>query len=114
MPDAAGNFKGSGWSRAGEAAWERAFGNAASQQPEMLTTSDVRRRYDEVLVRNGLPPLGVPREPTPEVVEYDGDWHPDYTSLEPDEWLADRSEAEEDWGELADEQAARDGYNPAW
>lgn len=60
MPDAAGNLKGSGWSRARADAWERVFGNAASQQPKMLTTRNVRAKYDALLVRNGLVPMGVP------------------------------------------------------
>lgn len=90
MPDANGNFKGTGWTRAFGDAWDRAFGGAAPQRPalEHHPLSDLR------ICCGGLGPCTtcpcVPHEPTPEV---DEPW---------------------DDGERADDQGARDGYNPAW
>lgn len=119
MPDANGRIRGTGWSRASEAAFDR-LANAASPRPavgdyvriEGYRAAGLVRRVDDTYVyvtpENGLldrPPLRwarahllwpVPHEPPDEV----------------DSWLADREAAEDDGWE-ADAQAARDGYNPA-
>lgn len=92
MPDADGNTKGHGWSRAYEDAYARIFGNAASQQLIDPDDFDILpcSSDNEMCRLKGC----VPHEPSDEV-------------------LAERTAAIDDGWE-ADNQAARDGYNPAW
>ena len=69
MPDAAGNFKGQGWSRKRSDAWERIFGNAAPQQPRRKPVPDLMAALEASLSAVGC---GVPTEPARE-----DDWTPE-------------------------------------
>lgn len=82
MPDEHGTFKGTGWSRASEAAYERVFGNAATQRcPNAGRACFCTGRCLEA--------RPVPTQPSPEVehladrtaAEADG-WEPDYEDLD--------------------------------
>lgn len=94
MPDAAGRIPPVGWSRAGEAAWERVFSPEAAGRRAVAKHSDALARLSVPLELGTQ--LAVPSEPPDEV----------------ETWLADREAAYDDGWE-ADDQAARDGYNPA-
>lgn len=115
MPDANGRIKGTGWSRSSEAAFDRLA--AEKQQPaagdyvriEGYRAAGLVRRVDDTYVyvtpENGLldrPPLcwerarllwPVPTQSPPEV----------------ETWLADRSDAEDNWP-----AAAYDQRRSAW